>query len=69
LRHIESAISGSTVVTVARHPHVLQTFPSWAPPGDVGVTVLLTTGPGSSEDAIYIVLVKDSGDYFVAAAQ
>jgi len=69
LRHIESAISGSSVVTVARRPHVLQTFPSWAPPDDVGVTVLLTTGRGAAEDAIYIVLVKDSGRYLVAAAQ
>jgi hypothetical protein len=69
LRHIKSAINGSSVVTVARRPHVLQTFPSSAPRGEVGVTVLLTTGPGSAEDAIYVDLVKVGGRYLVAAAQ
>jgi hypothetical protein len=69
LGHIESAISGSSVVTLARRAHIIETFPSWAPPGDVGATVLLSTGPGGAEGAIYVILVKDGGDYLVAAAQ
>jgi len=69
LRHIESATNGSSVVTVARRPHIVETFPSSAPRGEVGVTVLLTTGPGSAEDTIYVDLVKIGGRYLVAAAQ
>ena len=69
LRHIESAISGSTVVSVARRPHIVETFPSAAPRGDVGVTVVLTTGPGTAEDTVYVDLVKVGGRYLVAAAQ
>jgi len=69
LRHIKSATNGSTVVSVARRPHVLQTFPSSAPRGDVGVTVVLTAGSGTGEDTIYVDLVKIGGRYLVAAAQ
>jgi hypothetical protein len=69
LRHIKSATNGSSVVTVARRPHIVESFPSSAPRGEVGVTVLLTTGPGSAEDTIYVDLVKIGGRYLVAAAQ
>jgi hypothetical protein len=69
LHRIESAISGASDVTVLRRPHVVATFPSSAPRGEVGVTVLLTTGPGSTEDAIYVDLVKVGGKYLVGAAQ
>jgi hypothetical protein len=69
LHHLKSAINGSSVVKVARSPHIVETFPSSAPRGEVGVTVLLTTGPASAEETTYVDLVKVGGRYLVAAAQ
>jgi len=65
--HLEAATSAEAVAAATVTPSVVATYPSWAPKGSVGITVLLRRA--GALESLYLELSRRSGRYLVEATQ
>ena len=68
-RHLLAATNEAVMSSTTNRPRVLRVFPSWAPRGEVGATVLLLDQHTQGYESIYLDLDVRGGRYLVAAAQ